>query len=133
MNDINNSFEKDLNRGKEIELKVLSIIQKTCPSATLIDAYKGYDIWIPETHKSIEVKYDPMSNVTGNLVVEIEMFNKTAYEQVKTERREIKRTNKRHASAEEVIFIFEKILAGWKTIRIFNTIIQQNPDSQINK
>jgi len=34
MNDINNSFEKDLNRGKEIELKVLSIIQKTCPSAT---------------------------------------------------------------------------------------------------
>lgn len=76
MNDINNSFEKDLNRGKEIELKVLSIIQKTCPSATLIHAYKGYDIWIPETHKSIEVKYDPMSNVTGNLVVEIEMFNK---------------------------------------------------------
>ena len=60
-------------------------------------------------------------------------MDKTAYEQVKTERREIKRTNKRHASAEEVIFIFEKILAGWKTIRIFNTIIQQNPDSQINK
>ena len=60
-------------------------------------------------------------------------MDKTIYKQVKTERREIKRTNKRHASAEEVIFIFEKILAGWKTIRIFNTIIQQNPDSQINK
>ena len=35
-----------------------------------------YDIWIPELKKSVEVKYDPMSNDTGNIVVEIEMFNK---------------------------------------------------------
>jgi hypothetical protein len=30
-------------------------------------------------------------------------------------------------------FIFEKVLEGWKTIRIYNTIIQQNPSSGIDK
>jgi hypothetical protein len=44
----------------------------------LIDAFKGYDIWIPELHKSVEVKYDPMSNETGNIVVEIEMSGKAS-------------------------------------------------------
>ena len=60
-------------------------------------------------------------------------MNKSEYIQVKKERRVIKRTAKRNASAEEVLFIFEKVLEGWKTIRIFNTIIQQNPGSQIDK
>jgi len=108
MDDINNSFEKDLNRGKEIELKVLSIIQKTCPSATLINAYKGYDIWIPETHKSIEVKYDPMSNVTGNLVVEIEMFNKPSGLMITT--------------ADKWIFYDDKIFLMIKPMDIVNCI-----------
>lgn len=71
-----NTFGIDLNRGKAVEQKVLEIFKKDYPCATLIDAYKGYDIWIPELHQSVEVKYDPMSNETGNIVVEIEFNNK---------------------------------------------------------
>ena len=70
------TFQRDLERGINIETKALSMIQKKYPCATLVNAYKGYDIWIPELHKSVEVKYDPMSNQTGNIVVEIEMNNK---------------------------------------------------------
>ena len=51
----------------------------------------------------------------------------------KLERREKKRTDKRATSAEEVIFIFEKVVEGWKTIRIYNTIIQVNPLSITTK
>jgi hypothetical protein len=70
------TFKQDLQRGIDVEQKVLSILKKTYPSASLIDKYKGYDIWIPETHKSVEVKYDPMSNTTGNVVIEIWMYEK---------------------------------------------------------
>jgi hypothetical protein len=52
---------------------------------------------------------------------------------MKTARREKKRTTKRGITGEEVIFIFEKVLDGWKTIRIYNTMIQQIPESGINK
>ena len=55
------------------------------------------------------------------------------YIEVKKERREVKKKDKRHATAEEVIYIFEKILEGWKTIRIFNTIIQNNSKSIVLK
>ncbi len=72
------TFQKDLERGILIELLALETIQKKYPCATLVNAYKGYDIWIPELHKSVEVKYDPMSNQTGNIVVEIEMNNKAS-------------------------------------------------------
>jgi hypothetical protein len=72
----NNTFKQDLMRGIDIEYKVLNIIQKKYPSATLINKFKGYDLWIPELHKSVEVKYDPKSKETGNIVVEIEMFGK---------------------------------------------------------
>ena len=48
-------------------------------------------------------------------------------------KREKKRCVKRSITGEEVIFIFEKVLEGWKTIRIYNTIIQNNPNSQIDK
>jgi len=51
----------------------------------------------------------------------------------KKERREKKCTVKRDITAEEVIFIFEKVLEGWKTIKIYNTIIQNNPNSSIDK
>jgi hypothetical protein len=51
----------------------------------------------------------------------------------KKERREKKRCEKRSIKGEEVIFIFEKVLEGWKTIRIYNTIIQNNPESVIDK
>ena len=53
--------------------------------------------------------------------------------QMKKERREKKRTAKRDIAGEEVIFIFEKVLEGWKTIRIYNTLIQNNPNSSIDK
>jgi hypothetical protein len=51
----------------------------------------------------------------------------------KKERREKKRTTKRGITGEEVIFIFEKVLEEWKTIKIYNTMIQQNPQSGIDK
>jgi hypothetical protein len=73
-----NTFHQDLERGKVIEGKALAVIRKKYPSASLIEAFKGYDIWIPELHKSVEVKYDPMSNETGNIVVEIEMSGKAS-------------------------------------------------------
>jgi len=55
------------------------------------------------------------------------------YKLIKQKRRDIKKTEKRKANANEVIYIFEKILQGWKTIRIYNTIIQENPNSNILK
>lgn len=73
-----NSFNTDLDRGIAIEHRVLAIVQKKYPSASFVNSFKGYDIWVPETHKSIEVKYDPMSNDTGNVVVEIEMNGKAS-------------------------------------------------------
>jgi hypothetical protein len=51
----------------------------------------------------------------------------------KKKRKENKRKTKRNATAEEVIFIFEKIIEGWKTIRIYNTIIQNNSNSTVLK
>jgi hypothetical protein len=58
---------------------------------------------------------------------------KEKFIQMKKERREKKRKDKRSISGEEVIFIFEKVLEGWKTIRIYNTIIQNNPNSVVDK
>jgi hypothetical protein len=55
------------------------------------------------------------------------------YKLIKQKRRDIKQTEKRKATANEVIYIFEKILEGWKTIRIYNTIIQENHNSNILK
>lgn len=58
---------------------------------------------------------------------------KREFIQIKKNRRENKRTTKRTATPEEVIFIFEKILEGWKTIKIYNNIIQNNPKSLLDK
>jgi hypothetical protein len=55
------------------------------------------------------------------------------YIKQKSDRRETKKKDRRGASSEEVIYIFEKILEGWKTIRIYNTIIQNNPASNVDK
>lgn len=59
--------------------------------------------------------------------------HKEKYKKIKSDRRELKRTDKRAVTGDEVIFIFEKVLEGWKTIKIFNTIIQANPNSSIEK
>ena len=71
-----NTFHEDLEAGLAIEQRVLQILQKQYPCATLVKAHKGYDIWIPEIHKSVEVKLDQKSQHTGNIVIEIEMFGK---------------------------------------------------------
>lgn len=70
------TFKTDLQRGIEIEMQCLAIIKKHRPSAALIDAHKGYDIWIPETAKSVEVKYDKRSLDTGRWLIEVEMSGK---------------------------------------------------------
>lgn len=58
---------------------------------------------------------------------------KKAFVEKKQERRAIKRTAKRSVTGQEVIYIFERVLEGWKTIRIYNTIIQNNPLSLVDK
>ena len=59
--------------------------------------------------------------------------SKEEYLLMKKEKREKKRTIRRKITGEEVLFIFEKVLEGWKTIRIYNTMIQLNPDSSVDK
>jgi hypothetical protein len=44
----------------------------------------------------------------------------------KQKRREKKKIKKRKLDGESVLFIFENILEGWSTIRIFNTLIQKD-------
>lgn len=70
-----NTFQEDLSVGKLVELKVLEVLRKKYRSACHVDYFKGYDIWIPEKNYGVEVKFDAKSNYTGNMVVEIEMFN----------------------------------------------------------
>jgi len=71
------SFKKDLSRGTKVEYFVLQKIKNKYPEARRINGYcKEYDIWIPEINQGIEVKYDPKSNETGNIVIEIEMGGK---------------------------------------------------------
>lgn len=53
--------------------------------------------------------------------------------EIKKKRKQIKKTEKRTATAQEVIFIFEKVLEGWRTVKIYNTIIQSNPSSEVSK
>jgi hypothetical protein len=72
------SFAADLERGLEIERKVLKIIHKKYPQAHIVTALKEWDIWIPEIEIGIEVKYDPMSCQTGNIVIEYEMNGKSS-------------------------------------------------------
>ena len=60
-------------------------------------------------------------------------MDRTSFIQMKKDRRTKKRTEKRSITGEEVIFIFEKFIEGWSTIRIYNTIVQNNPESQIIK
>jgi hypothetical protein len=58
---------------------------------------------------------------------------KKVFIEKKQERRAQKRTAKRAVTGQEVIYIFERVLEGWKTIRIYNTIIQTNPLSLVDK
>ena len=71
-----NTFNEDLEVGIAVEQKLVNILLKKYPSTTLVNKFMGYDIWIPELHKSIEVKFDEKSKQTGNIVIEIEMYDK---------------------------------------------------------
>jgi len=71
------SFEKDLVRGQKIEKKILKYIQRKYTDAYIVNGYcKDWDIFIPSIDKGVEVKYDPMSQKTGNIVVEVSFNNK---------------------------------------------------------
>jgi hypothetical protein len=70
------TFETDLITGLEAERLALEILRREYRCATQINAYKGYDIWIPELHSSVEVKADLASNQTGNFVIETEFNGK---------------------------------------------------------
>jgi len=61
-------------------------------------------------------------------------LNKKEFITVKKHNRQEKKKEKRGISGEEVIYIFEKVLEGWKTIKIYNTLIQSHPpNNNINK
>jgi hypothetical protein len=40
---------------------------------------------------------------------------------------------KNYATPDEIIFIFEKVLEGWKTIQIYNLLKRENKESMITK
>ena len=70
-------FEEDLAVGQNTEQKVLKLLQTQYPSAFVIDVYcKEFDIFVPETAKGYEVKQDFKSEYTGNIVVEVAMYDK---------------------------------------------------------
>ena len=71
------SFAQKLNMGIEYEEKVLQSLKYKYPLATrIIGQWVDYDIWIPELHKSVEVKYDKKSEETNNIIIEFERNNK---------------------------------------------------------
>ena len=71
------AFVKDLARGKLIEETILNLIKKKYPCAVLIDgSFKDYDLFIPETNRTVEIKGDYKSCETGNILIELRMFGK---------------------------------------------------------
>lgn len=70
------AFATDLEAGLDVERRVLELLKAKYPCATIVNAFKGYDIWIPEISKGIEVKSDQKSQHTGNIVIEIEFNGK---------------------------------------------------------
>jgi len=44
-----------------------------------------------------------------------------------------KKNIKKNITPEEITYIFEKTLEGWKTIKIYNVLIQSNPNSNLTK
>jgi hypothetical protein len=70
------NFKKDLQRGRDIENLILNKVKKKYACAVLIDGkFKDYDLFIPETNKTIEIKGDYRSCQTGNILIELMMFN----------------------------------------------------------
>ena len=55
------------------------------------------------------------------------------FKEIKLKRRIEKRSSKRNATPEEVMFIFEKVLEGQQTNKIYNVLIQSNSQSTVEK
>ncbi len=53
------------------------------------------------------------------------------------EEKQQRKTNKyienRKATPEEILYIFERVLEGWRTIKIYNIMIQNNKFTKITK
>ena len=68
------NFKESLSIGNNVEDAVCAKINKKYPRAYVMQGYcKGYDIYVPEIDKKVEVKQDKKSNYTNNILVEIEM------------------------------------------------------------
>ena len=71
------TFHRDLDQGKKVEDIVLAKIHEKYPLATKLEGkVKPYDIYIPELNIYVEVKSDKKSQETGNIVIEVEMYDK---------------------------------------------------------
>lgn len=71
------SFQSLLSMGHNYEEKVLKALHKKYPLATRIHGqFVDYDIWIPELHESVEVKFDKKSEETNNIIIEYERNRK---------------------------------------------------------
>ena len=92
-------------------------------------------IYESEIEKNKYAYYTSLKNTHTDTHTDITVENKYKKEfiKIKKERREQKRSLKRNATADEVIFIFERILEGWKTIRIYNTLVQKNQSTNVDK
>ena len=74
--DSSDNFKKDVQRGRDIENLILNKVKQKYACAVLIDGkFKDYDLFIPETNKTIEIKGDYRSCQTGNILIELMMFN----------------------------------------------------------
>ena len=64
-------FQDDLRRGVAVEDDLLRRLRAIFPNAKRAEGlHPQWDIEIPEIGKTVEVKYDPMSQQTGNIVIE---------------------------------------------------------------
>lgn len=64
-------FKEDSERGGRVEGALLKRLKQAFPaSERVFGNHPEYDIKIPEINKTVEVKYDPKSQETGNVVIE---------------------------------------------------------------
>ena len=68
---VNKFYDEDLPYGEAGEKVVLEIIQKKYPKAYKMQGnFKEYDIKIPETEETVEVKRDKQTDISGNAFIE---------------------------------------------------------------
>ena len=69
--EVNKFYDVDLPYGEAGEKVVLEIIQKKYPKAYKMQGnFKEYDIKIPETEETVEVKRDKQTDISGNAFIE---------------------------------------------------------------